>query len=409
MERATAPQTLPAEVRPARSVRHARVGRPRRTSRVETYRAALHLAKHPETAASAAGLHYVSDEQAGLTRRKVGRGFHYLGVHGRPVRDLATLGRIRSLVIPPAWTKVWICPDALGHIQVTGRDARARKQYRYHPRWRVVRDEAKYGRMLAFGHALPIIRSRTEQDLARPGLPRRKVLAAVIRLLEATLIRIGNEEYARDNGSFGLTTFRDRHALVTGSTVKFRFRGKSGKVHEIDVQDRRLSRIVKRCQDLPGQELFQYLDRQGQRRAVTSSDVNDYLREVTGQEFTAKDFRTWAGTVLAAWALRELDSAPRPGRGLHSPRTKTEAKRNVVRAVERVARKLGNTVAVCRKCYVHPVVFDAYLDGTLIDTLQQRLEHEVRAGEDHLQREEMAVLALLHQRLDREAAIRKPA
>ena len=223
---------------PARSVSHARVGRPRRTSRVETYRAALHLAKHPETAASAAGLHYVSDEHPGLTRQKVGRGFRYLGVHGRPVRDAATLGRIRSLVIPPAWTKVWICPDALGHIQATGRDARGRKQYRYHPRWRVVRDEAKYGRMLAFGQALPIIRARTDEDLARPGLSRRKVLAAVIRLLEATLIRVGNEEYARDNGSFGLTTLRDRHALVTGSTVRFRFRGKSGKVHEIGVQDR---------------------------------------------------------------------------------------------------------------------------------------------------------------------------
>jgi DNA topoisomerase-1 len=384
---------------PARSVSHARVGRPRRTSRVETYRAALHLARHPETAASAAGLHYVSDEHAGLTRRKVGRGVRYLGRRGRPLRDPSVLGRIRSLVIPPAWTKVWICPDPLGHIQATGRDLRGRKQYRYHPRWRVVRDEAKYGRMLAFGDALAIIRSRTEEDLARPGLPRRKVLAAVIRLLEATLIRIGNEEYARDNGSFGLTTFRNRHALVKGSRVKFRFRGKSGKIHEIDVQDRRLSRIVKRCQDLPGQELFQYLDAQGRRRAVTSSDVNDYLREVTGQEFTAKDFRTWAGTVLAAWALLGLDTS----------RTKAQQKRNVVRAVEMVARRLGNTVAVCRKCYVHPVVFDAYLDGTLMDTLQQRLEHEAREGEDHLQREEMAVLALLHQRLDRDAATDKPA
>jgi DNA topoisomerase I len=404
---------------PVRSVSHARVGRPRRTSRVATYRAALHLAKHPETAANAAGLRYVSDEHPGLTRQRVGRGFRYLGVRGRPVRDLATLGRIRSLVIPPAWTKVWICPDALGHVQATGRDARGRKQYRYHPRWRVVRDEAKYGRMLAFGHALPIIRSRADEDLARPGLSRRKVLAAVIGLLEATLIRIGNEEYARDNGSFGLTTFRNRHAFVKGSTVRFRFRGKSGKVHEIGVQDPRLSRIVKRCQDLPGQELFQYVDSHGQRRAVTSSDVNDYLGEITGQEFTAKDFRTWAGTVLAASALSEMDagphraagllSGPHQARGLKAGRTKAEIKRNVVRAVERVASRLGNTVAVCRKCYVHPVVFDAYLDGTLADTLQQRLEDEARAGEDHLQREEIAVLALLHQRLDREAAAGKPA
>jgi DNA topoisomerase-1 len=231
----------------------------------------------------------------------------------------------------------------------------------------------------------------------------------VIRLLEATLIRVGNEEYARDNGSFGLTTFRDRHALVKGSTVKFRFRGKSGKMHEIGVQDRRLSRIVKRCQDLPGQELFQYVDGQGRRRAVTSSDVNDYLREITGQEYTAKDFRTWAGTVLAAWALRELDAVPPPGGKADARRTKAQVKRNVLRAVEKVAGRLGNTVAVCRKCYVHPVVFDAYLDGTLIDTLQQRLDHEMRSGEDHLRREEMAVLALLHQRLDREAAATAPS
>jgi DNA topoisomerase-1 len=325
---------------------------------------------------------------------RAGSSFDYLAQDGTPVRDAATLDRIKSLVIPPAWTDVWICTLANGHIQATGRDARGRKQYRYHPRWRTVRDQAKYGRMLAFGQALPIIRARIEGDLAHRGLSRRKVLAAVIKLLEATLIRVGNEEYARDNGSFGLTTLRGRHASIKGSTVKFRFRGKSGKVHEIGVQDRRLSRIVKSCQELPGQELFQYVDGQGRRRAVTSSDVNDYLREVTGHGFTAKDFRTWAGTVLAAWALQELKPV----------RTRAEAKKNILRAVERVAGRLGNTVAICRKCYVHPVVFDAYLDGTLVETLQQRLDHEVRAGEDHLQREEMAVLALLHQRLDRENA-----
>jgi DNA topoisomerase-1 len=352
----------------------------------------LDLARHPQQAADAAGLRYVTDIQPGFGRQKAGKNFRYVGRNGRALRDPKTLARIRSLVIPPAWTEVWICPDALGHIQVTARDARGRKQYRYHPRWRAVRDEAKYGRMLAFGQALPLIRARIEEDLARRGLSRRRVLAAVIKLLETTLIRVGNEEYARDNGSFGLTTFRDRHASVRGSKVHFRFRGKSGKVHEIGVQDRRLSRIVKSCQELPGQELFQYVDGQGRRRAVTSSDVNDYLREVTGQAFTAKDFRTWAGTVLAAWALRELQAV----------RTKAEAKKNVVRAVERVAGRLGNTVAICRKCYVHPVVFDAYLDGTLVDTLQQRLDHEVRAGEDHLQREEMAVLALLHHRTGRE-------
>jgi DNA topoisomerase I len=373
---------------------HARVGRPKRSSRAEAYQAVLDLAKHPQQAADAAGLHYVTDSHPGFGRQKAGKNFHYVGRNGRVLRDPRTLARIRSLVIPPAWTDVWICPDALGHIQVTARDARGRKQYRYHPRWRTVRDEAKYGRMLAFGQALPIIRARIEEDLAHRGLSRRRVLAAVIKLLEATLIRVGNEEYARDNGSFGLTTFRDRHASITGWTVKFRFRGKSGKVHEIGIQDRRLSGIVKRCQELPGQELFQYVDGQGRQRAVTSSDVNDYLREVTGQAFTAKDFRTWAGTVLAAWALSELGAG----------RTKKEKKKNVLRAVERVAGRLGNTVAISRKSYVHPVVFDAYLDGTLLDTLRQRLDHEVRAGEDHLQREEMAVLALLHQRLDRETA-----
>ena len=372
------------------SLRHARAVRPRRVSRAETYGAVLDLATQPQRAADVAGLHYVTDGRPGLIRQKAGRAFRYLGRNGRVLRDPRTLGRIRSLVIPPAWTDVWICPDALGHIQVTGRDARGRKQYRYHPHWRTVRDDAKYGRMLVFGQALPILRARIEDDLAHRGLSRRRVLAAVLKLLETTLIRVGNEEYARDNGSFGLTTFRGRHASIKGSTVQFRFRGKSGKVHEVDVQDRRLSRIVKRCQDLPGQELFQYVDGRGRRRAVTSSDVNDYLREVTGQDFTAKDFRTWAGTVLAAWALQEFQTV----------RTKAEAKKNVLRAVEKVAGRLGNTVAVCRKGYVHPVVFDAYLDGTLAGTLQQRLDHEAREGEDRLRPEEMAVLALLHRRLD---------
>jgi DNA topoisomerase-1 len=250
--------------------------------------------------------------------------------------------------------------------------------------------------MLAFGQVLPIIRERTEEDVGRRGHSRRKVLAAVVRLLEATLIRVGNEEYARANGSFGLTTLRGRHAAVSGATVRFRFRGKSGKVHEIGVQDRALSRIVRRCQELPGQELFQYLDARGRRRAVTSSDVNAYLRHVTGQQFTAKDFRTWAGTVLAAWALR----------GSAAARTKAEAKRNIVRAIETVAGRLGNTVAICRKSYVHPVVIGAYLDGTLAGTLDARLAHQVRAGEDRLRREETAVLALLHRSDSVKAAAR---
>jgi DNA topoisomerase I len=362
------------------------VAGPRRVSRTDLYRAVLQLAKHPARAASAAGLRYVTDEVPGLHRRKVGRGVRFLDAGGRPVRDGPTLARIKSLVIPPAWTEVWICRDALGHLQATGRDARGRKQYRYHPRWRAVRDEAKYGRMLAFGQALPIIRARTDEDLARRGLPRRKVLAAVIGLLEATLIRVGNEEYARDNGSFGLTTFRDRHASIRGSTVVFHFRGKSGKEHRVGVQDRRLSRIVRKCQELPGRELFQYVDGHGTRHAVSSSDVNAYVRETTGQEFTAKDFRTWAGTVLAAWALREMEAAG----------SKAQSQRNVKRAVEKVAQRLGNTVTICRKCYVHPVVIDAYLDGSLVATLGERLAHQGRAGEDHLRPEESAVLALLH-------------
>ncbi|PYQ53286.1 MAG: DNA topoisomerase I [Acidobacteria bacterium] len=387
---AGARRTPPRRDAPARSRgAHARAARPRRSSRAGLYQAVLQLAAQPERAASAAGLHYVTDAAPGLRRRRVGRGVRYLGPRGRPVRDRPTLARIQSLVIPPAWRGVWICRDPLGHIQATGRDARGRKQYRYHPRWRAVRDEAKFGRMLAFGQALPIIRARADEDLARRGLPRRKVVAAVIRLLEATLIRVGNEEYARDNGSFGLTTFRDRHASIEGSTVVFSFRGKSGKEHRVGVQDRRLSRIVKRCQELPGQELFQYTDGRGTRHAITSSDVNAYVREVTGQEFTAKDFRTWAGTVLAAWALREMEAAA----------SKAQTRRNVKRAVESVAQRLGNTVAICRKCYVHPVVIDAYLDGSLAGTLGERLEHQARAGEDHLRPEEMAVLALLHRRL----------
>ena len=366
-----------------------RVAGPRRVSRTHLYQAVLQLATHPERAASAAGLHYVTDEAPGLHRRKAGRGVRYLDTRGRPVRDGQTLARIRSLVIPPAWTEVWICRDPLGHLQATGRDARGRKQYRYHPRWRGMRDETKYGRMLAFGQALPIIRARTDEDLARRGLPRRKVLAAVIRLLEATLIRVGNEEYARDNGSFGLTTFRDRHASIRGSTVVFHFRGKSGKEHRVGVQDRQLSRIVRKCQ-----ELFQYVDGHGTRRAVSSSDVNAYVRETTGQEFTAKDFRTWAGTVLAAWALRDMEAAG----------SKAQSQRNVKRAVESVAQRLGNTVTICRRCYVHPVVIDAYLDGSLVATLGERLAHQGRAGEDHLRPEESAVLALLHRRLDAQGA-----
>ncbi len=336
----------------------------------------------------AAGLLYVSDESPGITRRRAGRTFVYVDAKGQAVLDPETLGRIRSLAIPPAWTNVWICPSPRGHVQATGRDAKGRKQYRYHPRWRLVRDETKYGRMVAFARALPQIRARVERDLARPGLSREKVLALVVRLLEVTLIRVGNEEYTRQNSSFGLTTLRDRHVAVQGGRAEFRFRGKSGKAHTIALSDVRLARLIKRCQDLPGQVLFQYLDEDGERRVVRSEDVNAYLREVAGEDFTAKDFRTWAGTVLAAWMLEEVEPFE----------TKKQAKHNVVRAIERVAERLGNTPAVCRKCYVHPAVVDSYMEGSLIRTLQERAGRETRHLEG-LPREEALVVALLLRRL----------
>ena len=335
-------------------------------------------------AAREAGLSYVSDLLPGIRRRRSGRSFRYLDPDGRPLRDRATLKRIRSLVVPPAWTDVWICPSPRGHLQATGRDARGRKQYRYHPRWRQTRDEAKYDRLIDFGRALPGMRARVEADLARAGLPREKVLASVVRLLETTLIRVGNREYARENRSFGLTTLRDRHVRVDGATVRFRFRGKGGKEHVVGLRDRRLSRIVRRCQELPGQELFQYLEPGGTRRSVGSDDVNAYLREIAGQEFTAKDFRTWAGTVLAAQALAEMEEEDgASGR-----------KKNVVRAVEWVAERLGNTPTICRKCYVHPAVIAAYLDGETLRAVRARLDREP----SELAPEEALVMTLLRDR-----------
>jgi DNA topoisomerase-1 len=303
----------------------------------------------------AAGLTYVSDQRPGIARRRFGNGFSYRHPDGGPVTDEATLDRIRKLAIPPAWTDVWIAPTARGHIQATGRDQKGRKQYRYHERWREVRAENKYDRVIAFGRALPRLRARIEKDLQQPGLHRDKVLAAVIRLMEITLIRIGNEEYARENKSFGLTTFRNRHARVRGSETVFEFRGKSGKVHKTGIRDRRLARIIKACQDLPGQHLFEYLDEDGTLRTVESSDVNAYLHEAMGEDFSAKDFRTWAGTVNAA---RALAMAPECG----SP---TEAKRHIATCVKAVAGLLGNTAAVCRSAYIHPLVLKAYEDGAL--------------------------------------------
>jgi DNA topoisomerase-1 len=342
--------------------------------------------------AKTAGLRYVSDASPGVSRRRRGKGFYYISPAGKVVRDSASVRRIRSLGIPPAWEDVWICPNPDGHVQATGRDARGRKQYRYHPRWQKARDGTKYDRMLMFGRLLPKIRKRVAKDLATPGLSRDKILATVVRLLETTLIRVGNEEYARTNESFGLTTMRDRHVKVNGHSLRFEFRGKSGIQHAVALTDRRLARIVKESQDLPGYELFQYIDDQGTRKSIDSADVNAYLQRIAGQEFTAKDFRTWAGTVLAARALQECASF----------QSMTQAKRNVVSAIEAVAKRLGNTKTVCRKCYVHPEIVNAYIEGTLLQSLRKRVNDELTRFCRDLPREELAVLACLHQRLKSE-------
>jgi DNA topoisomerase I len=342
----------------------------------------------PEESAKSAGLRYVSDESPGTKREGEAPHFRYFDPAGRAVSDPSELARIKSLAIPPAWTEVWICQHKNGHLQATGRDARGRKQYRYHKRWRESRDETKYSHMIAFAAALPRIRARIARDLKKPELSRERVLATVVRLLEASLIRVGNDEYARDNRSYGLTTLKDKHVKVRGGMLRFEFRGKSGKTHCVDIEDRQLAAQVKKCQDLPGQELFQYLDEQV-RQDVTSDDVNNYVREASSADFTAKDFRTWAGTVLAAMALRELEKFD----------NKTQAKKNVVQAIENVAKRLGNTPAVCKKCYVHPAVIDAYLDGAVVQTLRQRAEREIAGGMRKLKPEEAAVLALLQQRL----------
>jgi DNA topoisomerase-1 len=307
-------------------------------------------------AAEEAGLRYVNDERPGYTRRAKGKDFEYFDAEGKTIRDEQRLLRIKRLAIPPAWVDVWICPSPNGHIQATGRDARGRKQYRYHERWREVRDENKFDRLVQFAKALPNIRRRIAQDLKLPGLPQRKVLATIVRLLERTFIRIGNEEYARDNKSFGLTTMKNRHVKVKGAQMRFRFRGKSGRQHEVDLTDRRVAKVIAKCQDLAGQDLFQYVEEGGEIRDVTSQDVNDYLRQITGEDFTAKDFRTWGGTVLAAIALSKQEVF----------QTEKQAKSNIKTAICTVAELLGNTPAVCRKCYVHPIVVEAYLNRTQI-------------------------------------------
>jgi DNA topoisomerase-1 len=320
--------------------------------------------------AEAEGLRYVSDEGPGIRRNRAGRGFSYKDPAGETLRDSGEIERIRGLAVPPAWTDVWICPNPLGHIQATGRDAKGRKQYRYHPRWRSARDGDKFGRLATFGERLPSIRRRVARDLKRPGLPREKVLAAVVRLLDSTLIRVGNPEYARDNDSIGLTTMRDRHVDVFGSSLRFRYRGKSGKLHEVDHSDRRLAQVIKRCQDLPGQDLFQYVDSEGEPRSVGSADVNAYLREVSGQDFTSKDFRTWGGSMHAIRAFLALGDFA----------TEAESKANVVEGVKRVAERLGNTPAVCRKSYIHPEVIDAYQDGSLLELADARASREGPRG-----------------------------
>jgi DNA topoisomerase I len=350
--------------------------------------------KDPVASAKEAGLRYVSDERPGIRREKDGRDFKFIDPKGRAIRNEQEVTRIRKLGIPPAWTDVWICPDPNGHLQATGRDARGRKQHRYHKRWREVRDETKYNRMLQFAKTLPKIRQHAAQDLAKPGLPLEKVLATVVRILETGVIRVGNEEYAKQNNSFGLTTMRDRHVRVRGAEMRFEFRGKSGKLHNIQLEDPRLAQIVKHCQDIPGQELFQYIDDDGQRRKISSTDVNDYIRKITGGDFTAKDFRTWAGTVLAAMALREVEKCD----------TKAQQKKNITAAIESVAARLGNTPTICRKCYIHPFVLEAYMDGTLL--AQAAVQ---RARSKHaLNSEEAMVLALLKTRLKAQTKSRQP-
>ncbi len=342
----------------------------------------------PVESAEIVGLHYVNNTIPGIQRKRAGKGFYYIDVNSKKIGDDAELNRIEALAIPPAWTEVWICPLPHGHLQATGRDEKGRKQYRYHAHWNEVRSQTKFTRTIAFGEALPKIRQRIAEDLALPGLPREKVLATVVHLLEITRIRVGNEEYAKENSSFGLTTMRDRHVDISGSKLRFKFRGKSGVDHDIELSDRRLAKIVKRCQDVPGQELFQYFDDNGQHQPVGSGDVNAYLREITSLDFTAKDFRTWSGTMLATLELNTLGPFESQAQG----------KKNVTQAIKDVAKQLGNRPATCRKYYVHPAIIDAYLDGSLFPIMEQASTQKSAASSE-LHPEEQAVLKLLEQHL----------
>jgi len=357
------------------------------------------LADEHVEAAEAAGLRYVTDNAPGIRRRRRGRGFAYTRPDGAAVRDPAELERIRKLVIPPRWTDVWICTSSSGHLQVTARDARGRKQYRYHARYRAVRDDTKFSRLVDFSDVLPRIRQRVEKDISAPTLSREKVLATVVWLLEKTLIRVGSDEYARDNGSFGLTTLRRRHVAVSGAKLRFEFRGKSGVPHAVAFTDRRIARIIQRCQELPGQELFQYLDDEGRRQSVDAGDINQYLREIAGRQVTAKDFRTWAGTMLAATALRDI--------GLGA--TEKESNANIVRAMDQVAKRLGNTRAVYRKYYVHPTVIEAYVDGCVLSPPVAN-EHSLprdSARPAGLRRDEVAVMELIRVRSNHQTRSRR--
>lgn len=345
----------------------------------------------PREAAESAGLVYVTDEERGIRRERKGDAFVYYKPNGDPVTDEATLERVRKLAIPPAYVDVWICPRANGHLQATGRDARGRKQYRYHPQFRELRESTKYEHMMEFARALPAIRAKLAEHMALRGLPREKVLATVVHLLETTLIRVGNDDYAKTNKSYGLTTLRNPHVKVDGSELRFQFKGKSGKTWRLQVKDRRIARIVRACQDLPGQRLFQYKDENGEVREVTSADVNAYLREVTGTDITAKDFRTWAGTVMAALALQEFEAFD----------TQAAQKKNLKAAIERVSSRLGNTPSICRKCYIHPEVLNAYVEGNLLLEIKDQVEEELREDLATLRPEEAAVLAMLESRLQR--------
>jgi DNA topoisomerase-1 len=343
----------------------------------------------PRDAAESAGLTYVSDSGRGIRRRRVGKGFTYLGPDSDKIIDKGVLTRIRKLAVPPAWTDVWICPKASGHIQATGRDARGRKQYKYHAAFREFRDATKYDHMMEFAAGLGAIRQKISEHMGLRGLPREKVLATIVHLLERTLIRVGNEDYAKQNHSYGLTTLRDQHVKAEGSELRFRFKGKSGKQWNLRITDRRVAKIIRACQELPGQDLFQYVGEDGEVCNVSSSDVNDYLKQITGADVTAKDFRTWHGTVLAAIALQEFQSFD----------GQAATKKNLKLAIEQVASRLGNTPTICRKCYIHPEILTSYFDGQLVLDVKDQIEEELRDKISALKPEEAAVLALLESRL----------